>query len=152
MTRVNDYGKEVYNGDVGYLEDVDAESAELTANFDGRLVTFGFGELNSLVPANAVTIHKSQGSDCSAVLIPVLAQHYAMLQRNLIYTGITRGKKLVMLVRKKKAAAMVVRNASGIKRWAKLREWLKLASALSTRTASLRQTFLASTDKSGSNV
>ena len=127
MQLENDYDKEVYNGDVGYVEDVDAESAELTASFDGRIVTFGFGELDSLVPAYAATIHKSQGSEYPAVVIPVLTQHYAMLQRNLIYTGITRGKRLVVLVGQKKAVAMAVRNASGRKRWSKLREWLQLA-------------------------
>jgi exodeoxyribonuclease V alpha subunit len=125
MQLENDYDKEVYNGDVGYVEDVDAESAELTASFDGRIVSFGFGELDSLVPAYAATIHKSQGSEYPAVVIPVLTQHYAMLQRNLIYTGITRGKRLVVLVGQKKAVAMAVRNASGRKRWSKLREWLQ---------------------------
>ena len=95
--------------------------------FDGRLVAFGFGELDSLVPAYAATIHKSQGSEYPAVVIPVLTQHYAMLQRNLIYTGITRGKRLVVLVGQKKAVAMAVRNASGRKRWSKLREWLQHA-------------------------
>jgi len=124
MQLENDYDKEIYNGDVGYVEDVDAEGAELTASFDGRIVTFGFGELDALVPAYAATIHKSQGSEYPAVVIPVLTQHYAMLQRNLIYTGITRGKKLVVLVGQKKAVAMAVRNASGRKRWSKLREWL----------------------------
>jgi len=125
MQLENDYDKEVYNGDVGYVEGVDTESAELTVSFDGRLVTFGFGELDALVPAYAATIHKSQGSEYPAVVIPVLTQHYAMLQRNLIYTGITRGKKLVVLVGQKKAVAMAVRNASGRKRWSKLREWLQ---------------------------
>jgi len=125
MQLENDYDKEVYNGDVGYVEGVDTESAELTVSFDGRLVTFGFGELDALVPAYAATIHKSQGSEYLAVVIPVLTQHYAMLQRNLIYTGITRGKKLVVLVGQKKAVAMAVRNASGRKRWSKLREWLQ---------------------------
>ena len=127
MQLENDYDKEVYNGDVGYVEDVDAESAELTASFDGRSVTFGFGELDALVPAYAATIHKSQGSEYPAVVIPVLMQHYAMLQRNLTYTGITRGKKLVVLVGQKKAVAMAVRNASGRKRCSKLCDWLQQA-------------------------
>lgn len=133
MQLENDYDKEVYNGDVGYVEDVDAESAELTASFDGRIVAFGFGELDSLVPAYAATIHKSQGSEYPAVVIPVLTQHYAMLQRNLIYTGITRGKKLVVLVGQKKAVGMAVRNASGRKRCSKLREWLQQALPNLTR-------------------
>ena len=120
----NDYDKEVYNGDIGYVEDVDPEAAELTASFDGRLVTYGFGELDTLVPAYAATIHKSQGSEYPAVVIPALMQHFTMLQRNLLYTGVTRGKKLVVLVGQKKAVAMAVRNVSGRRRWSKLNEWL----------------------------
>jgi exodeoxyribonuclease V alpha subunit len=77
-----------------------------------------------LVPAYAVTIHKSQGSEYPAVVIPVMTQHYAMLQRNLLYTGITRGKKRVVLVGQKKAVAIAVRNVSGRRRWSKLSEWL----------------------------
>jgi len=88
----NDYDKEVYNGDIGYVDDVDPEAGELNASFDGRPVTYGFGELDTLVPAYAATIHKSQGSEYPAVVIPIMTQHYAMLQRNLLYTGITRGK------------------------------------------------------------
>ena len=104
----NDYDKEVYNGDIGYVEDVDPEAGELTASFDGRSVTYGFGELDTLVPAYAATIHKSQGSEYPAVVIPIMTQHYAMLQRNLLYTGITRGKRLVVLVGQKKAVAIAV--------------------------------------------
>ena len=94
----NDYDKEVYNGDIGYVRDVEPDDGELTATFYGRLVAFGFGELDTLVPAYAATIHKSQGSEYPAVVIPVMAQHYAMLQRNLLYTGVTRRNKLVLLV------------------------------------------------------
>jgi exodeoxyribonuclease V alpha subunit len=121
----NDYGKDVYNGDIGYIEDVDLDAGELNATFDGRLVTYGFGELDTLVPAYAVTIHKSQGSEYPAVVIPIMTPHYAMLQRNLLYTGITRGKRLVVLVGQKKAIAIAVRNVSGRRRWSKLDEWLR---------------------------
>ena len=120
----NDYDKEVYNGDIGYVDDVDPDAGELTASFDGRAVTYGFGELDTLVPAYAATIHKSQGSEYPAVVIPILTQHYAMLQRNLLYTGVTRGKRLVVLVGQKKAVAIAVRNVSGRRRWSKLNEWL----------------------------
>ena len=120
----NDYDKEVYNGDIGYVDDVDPDEDELTARFDGRVLTYGFGELDTLVPAYAATIHKSQGSEYPAVVIPVLTQHYAMLQRNLLYTGVTRGKRLVVLVGQKKAGAIAVRNVSGRRRWSKLDEWL----------------------------
>ena len=121
----NDYAKDVYNGDIGYIDDVNPDDGELTASFDGRAVTYGFGELDTLVPAYAVTIHKSQGSEYPAVVIPVTTQHYAMLQRNLLYTGVTRGKKLVVLVGQKKAVAIAVGNVSGRRRWSKLNEWLR---------------------------
>jgi exodeoxyribonuclease V alpha subunit len=121
----NDYDKEVYNGDIGFIEDVDTEAGEIIARFDGRSVTFGYGELDMLVPAYAATIHKSQGSEYPAVIISIMTQHYAMLQRNLLYTGVTRGKHLVVLVGQKKAVAIAVRNVSGRRRWSKLSEWLR---------------------------
>ena len=124
----NDYDKEVYNGDIGYVGDVDPEVGEVTVTFDGRVVTYGFGELDVLVPAYATTIHKSQGSEYPAVIIPVLTQHYPMLQRNLLYTGVTRGKRLVVLVGQKKAVAIAVRNASSRRRWSKLGEWLSASA------------------------
>ena len=132
MQVANDYEKEVFNGDVGTVETIDADTSELTVRypsgeaggFDGREVTYGWGELDNLVPAYACTIHKSQGSEYPAVVIPLLTQHYAMLQRNLVYTGITRGKQLVVLVGQKKALAMAVKNHLGRKRYTKLAEWL----------------------------
>ena len=124
MQTENDYDKEVYNGDIGAVEGVDMIEGEMNVRFDGRSVAYGFGELDMLVPAYAATIHKSQGSEYPAVVIPVLTQHYAMLQRNLLYTGITRGKRLVVLVGQKKAAAIAVKNVSGRRRWSKLHEWL----------------------------
>ena len=120
----NDYDKEVYNGDIGVVADVDPDAGELTARFEGRDLLYGFGELDTLVPAYAATVHKSQGSEYPAVVIPVLTQHYAMLRRNLLYTGVTRGKRLVVLVGQKKAVVIAVRNASGRRRWSKLDEWL----------------------------
>ena len=121
----NDYHKVVYNGDIGYIDDVDLEAGEVKASFDGRSVSYGFGELDTLVPAYATTIHKSQGSEYPAVIIPVMTQHYPMLQRNLLYTGVTRGKRLVVLVGQKKAIAIAVRNVSGRRRWSKLDERLR---------------------------
>jgi exodeoxyribonuclease V alpha subunit len=121
----NDYDKEVYNGDIGMIEDLDLDESEVTVEFDGRIVAVAFGELDTLVPAYAATIHKSQGSEYPAVVIPVMTHHYAMLQRNLIYTGVTRGKKLVVLVGQKKAVAIAVKNVSGRRRWSKLDEWLR---------------------------
>ena len=122
----NDYDKEVYNGDIGYIDDVDPEGGELKASFDARSVTYSFGELDTLVPAYAATIHKSQGSEYPAVIIPVMTQHYSMLQRNLLYTGLTRGKRLVVLVGQKKAIAIAVRNVSGRRTLVKAR---RVASA-----------------------
>ena len=127
----NDYDKEVYNGDIGFVTDVEPDEGELTASFDGRSVTYRFGELDTLVPAYAATIHKSQGSEYPAVVIPLMTQHYTMLQRNLLYTGVTRGKRLVVLVGQKKAVAIAVRNVSGRRRWSKLGEWLRSGSSLS---------------------
>jgi exodeoxyribonuclease V alpha subunit len=124
----NDHDKEVYNGDIGTIDDVNNAEGVLTTTFDGRTVTYEFGELDMLVPAYAATIHKSQGSEYPAVVIPVLTQHYPMLQRNLVYTGVTRGKKLVVLIGQKKAIAIAVRNVSGRRRWSKLAEWLRPGS------------------------
>ena len=121
----NDHEREVYNGDLGLVERVDLEEGELVVRFEGRAVTYPFGELDALQPAYAVTIHKSQGSEYPAVVIPVLTQHYAMLQRNLLYTGVTRGKRLVVLVGQRKAVGMAVRNTAGRQRWSKLKEWLR---------------------------
>ena len=108
--------RKVYNGDIGTIDDVDPDAGELAVSFDGQFVTYQFGELDMLVPAYAATIHKSQGSEYPAVIIPMLTQHYAMLRRNLLYTGVTRGKRLVVLVGQKKAIAIAVRNVSGRRR------------------------------------
>ena len=124
MQIANDYDKEIYNGDIGMIEAVDIDEGEVLVDFDGRSVNFVFGELDTLVLAYATTIHKSQGSEYPAVVIPALTQHYAMLQRNLLYTGVTRGKKLVVLVGQKKAVAIAVKNIAGRRRWSKLMEWL----------------------------
>ena len=121
----NDYDREVYNGDIGRIDDVDPEPGEVTVHFDGRTVTYDFGELDALVPAYATTIHKSQGSEYPAVVIPLMTQHYVMLRRNLLYTGVTRGRRLVVLVGQRKAVAIAVRAAAGRRRWSKLREWMR---------------------------
>jgi exodeoxyribonuclease V alpha subunit len=120
----NDYDKDVYNGDLGIVSRIDMEEGELCVGFDGREVTYGFGELDELVLAYATTIHKSQGSEYPAVVIPLSTQHYPMLQRNLVYTGVTRGKRLVVLVGQRKALAIAVKGARARRRWSKLRDWL----------------------------
>ncbi len=120
----NDYDRDIYNGDIGLVEKVDADEGEITVRFDCRPVTLPFNELDTLVPAYAITVHKSQGSEFPAVIIPIMTQHYMMLQRNLFYTAVTRGRKLVVLVGQKKAVAIATGNVSGRQRWSKLKEWL----------------------------
>jgi exodeoxyribonuclease V alpha subunit len=124
MQTENDYDKEVYNGDLGFVTAIDPEVGEIIIAFDGREVTYLLGELDQVVLAYATTIHKSQGSEYPVVVIPVTTQHYPMLQRNLLYTAVTRGKRLVVLLGQKKAVMIAVRNVSGRRRWSKLREWL----------------------------
>jgi exodeoxyribonuclease V alpha subunit len=120
----NDYDKEVYNGDVGFISAIDPEETKVSISFDSREVPYDFAELDRIVLAYATTIHKAQGSEYPAVIIPLTTQHYPMLQRNLVYTGITRGKQLVVLVGQHKALALAVKNADSRRRWSKLREWL----------------------------
>jgi exodeoxyribonuclease V alpha subunit len=120
----NDYDREAYNGDLGVVTRIDVEERELTVDFDGRDVIYCFGEIDELVLAYATTIHKSQGSEYPAVVIPLSTQHYPMLQRNLIYTGVTRGKRLVVLIGQRKALAIAVKGDRKRRRWSKLGEWL----------------------------
>lgn len=120
----NNYDKEVFNGDLGYIERVDMEDRTLFVCFDGRTVEYDVSELDELTLAYATTIHKSQGSEYPIVVMPVLMTHYVMLQRNLIYTGITRAKKICVLVGTKKALSFAIRNLSVLKRNTKLKERL----------------------------
>lgn len=110
MQITNNYDKDVFNGDIGFIKSMDLDEKALTVDFDDRVVEYYFDELDELVLAYACTIHKSQGSEYPAVVIPVATQHYMMLQRNLLYTGITRGKKLVVLIGQKQAIALAVKN------------------------------------------
>lgn len=110
MQIVNNYDKEVFNGDIGWVSRIDQEDRELTIDFDGRLITYDYSELDEVVLAYAISVHKSQGSEYPVVMLPVTTQHYMLLQRNLIYTGITRAKKLVVLIGTKKALAIAIRN------------------------------------------
>jgi exodeoxyribonuclease V alpha subunit len=106
----NDYDKEVFNGDIGQVASIEPLERRLTVRFDDREVPYDFGELDELALAYAITIHKSQGSEFPAVVVPVTTQHYMLLQRNLLYTAVTRGKRLVILVGQRKALAIGVRN------------------------------------------
>jgi exodeoxyribonuclease V alpha subunit len=120
----NNYDRDVYNGDIGFVTQIDEEEEELGVEFDGRLVSYPYGELDELVLCYATTIHKSQGSEYPVVVIPVSTQHYMMLKRNLIYTGITRGRRLVVLVGQKRALAIAVKGKQVERRWSKLKERL----------------------------
>ena len=127
MQTENNYDKEVYNGDIGIIISINVQDQELTIDFYDKAVTFDYTDLDQISLAYATTIHKSQGSEYPAVIIPITMQSYMMLRRNLIYTGITRGKKLVVLIGQKKALAMAVRDNKGSRRYSKLREWLQIA-------------------------
>ncbi len=120
----NNYDKDVYNGDLGYVRSVDMEERTLTVDFDGQMVEYEASELDELTLAYATTIHKSQGSEYPIVVMPVLMTHYVMLQRNLIYTGITRAKKICVLVGQTKALAYAIHNMKVLKRNTRLKERL----------------------------
>ena len=121
----NNYDKDVYNGDIGTVVSVDGEESCVTVKMETGFVTYEFAELEELVHAYAVSIHKSQGSEYPAVVIPLLTQHYIMLQRNLLYTAVTRGKKLVVIVGQKKALRIAVENDKMRTRYTRLAERLK---------------------------
>jgi exodeoxyribonuclease V alpha subunit len=124
MQTDNDYDKDVFNGDVGYVRRIDPDAQELVIEFDGNPVEYQFGELDEVALAYAVSIHKSQGSEYPAVVMPMMMQHYMMLRRNLLYTGITRGRKLVVLVGEKRAIGLAVKGKVETRRWSKLAEWM----------------------------
>jgi len=125
MQIVNNYDKEVFNGDIGWISKIDQEDRELTIDFDGRLVPYDFSDLDEVILAYAISVHKSQGSEYPVAILPVTTQHYMLLQRNLIYTGITRAKKLVVLIGTKKALAIAIKNNKPQLRFTYLSERLK---------------------------
>ena len=120
----NNYNKEVFNGDVGRIKNFDLENQDMVVCYDGRDVTYDFAELDEIILAYAISVHKSQGSEYSAVIIPILSQHYMLLQRNLIYTAVTRARKLVVIVGTKKALAIGIKNNKTEKRHTHLRDRL----------------------------
>jgi exodeoxyribonuclease V alpha subunit len=122
----NNYDKDVYNGDIGRIAKIDGEEQEITVNFDGRSVGYDFSEVDELVLAYATSVHKAQGSEYPCIVMPVLTQHFILLQRNLLYTGITRGKKLVVLVGTKKALHIAVNNNKTQLRYTLLKERLQM--------------------------
>ena len=132
----NDYDKEVFNGDIGVISKLDLLEKELTVKFDQREVRYDFGELDELSHAYAITIHKSQGSEFPAVVIPLATQHFLLLQRNLIYTGITRGKRLVILIGQRKALSLAVQNNKITHRFSSLLARLKQSCSSSSSSSS----------------
>jgi exodeoxyribonuclease V alpha subunit len=122
----NNYDKEVFNGDIGRILRIDTEAQEVVITIDRRRVAYEFHELDEVVLAYAVSVHKAQGSEYPAVVLPLLTQHYVLLQRNLLYTAITRGRKLVVVVGSKRALAMAVHNAKTAARYTRLAERLAL--------------------------
>ena len=122
----NNYEKKVFNGDLGYIESVDTDENTLSVNFEGTLVSYEISELEELTLAYATTIHKSQGSEYPIVVMPVMMNHYIMLQRNLIYTGITRAKKICILIGTPNALHYAINNMQVLKRNMKLKERLNM--------------------------
>jgi exodeoxyribonuclease V alpha subunit len=125
MQTVNNYDKEVFNGDIGWVSKIDQEDKEITIDFDSRPITYEYSDLDEVVLAYAISVHKSQGSEYPVVIMPVTTQHYLLLQRNLIYTGITRAKKLVVLIGTKKALAIAIKNNKPQLRYTYLSERLR---------------------------
>jgi exodeoxyribonuclease V alpha subunit len=125
----NNYDKDVFNGDIGRLAALDLENQTLTLNLDGRRVLYDWTETDELVHAYAISVHKSQGSEFPAIVLPVMTQHYLMLQRNLLYTAITRARQLVVLVGQRRAIGIAVRNNQVTERYSGLRERLITPSA-----------------------
>lgn len=124
MQTQNNYDKEVFNGDVGIVRDVDPEEDVMVVGFDGFMVEYSGADIDQLTLAYATTVHKAQGSEFPAVVIPVVGAHSIMLQRNLLYTAVTRGQKFVILVGEEYAIRRAVQNASGTKRWTRLKQVL----------------------------
>ena len=112
----NNYDKDVYNGDIGVIESIDTEEGELTLNFDGKLVDYAIGEMDEITLAYAITVHKSQGSEYKIVLAPMATQHYIMLQKNLLYTCVTRAKTILIMIGTKKAIWFAVNNDKSVLR------------------------------------
>ena len=122
---MNNYDKEVFNGDIGRVTRIDEEEGLVTIDYDGRIVEYETGELDEISLAYATSVHKSQGSEYPAVVIPLAMQHYMLLERNLLYTAVTRGRKLVVIIGQMKALAMAVKRTGSMKRLTNLQHRLQ---------------------------
>ena len=129
----NNYDKDIYNGDVGFIINIDSDSDSISVNFDGRIVQYNKDELDELTLSYAITVHKSQGGEFPFVIIPLLQSHKRMLQRNLLYTGITRAKRMLIIVGDRKAIAHAVSNNAAIQRNTRLSNRLQLESPVNQR-------------------
>jgi exodeoxyribonuclease V alpha subunit len=125
MQLKNDYDKEVFNGDMGQVLEVDAAERKLVVDFEGRRVPYAEGDLDELTLAYATSIHKSQGSEYPAVVVPLLTQHFVMLSRNLLYTAVTRGKQLVVLIADPRALSIALGETRRERRQTRLRERIR---------------------------
>ena len=126
----NNYDKAIFNGEIGYVQDLDPEKRTVAVDFDGRVILYRANELDQIRLAYALTIHRSQGSEFRAVLLAISYSHYVMLKRNLLYTGVTRAKELLLLFGNPRAVAQAVRNSQIEERHSKLKDWLIAESRL----------------------
>jgi exodeoxyribonuclease V alpha subunit len=125
---VNNYDKDVFNGDIGRVARIDEEEQTIFVDYDGRHVAYDLGELDEISLAYATTVHKSQGSEYPAVVIPIATQHYTLLERNLLYTAVTRGKRLVVVIGQRRALAIAVKRVGSVKRLTNLKSRLQQMS------------------------
>ncbi|MCG2789907.1 MAG: ATP-dependent RecD-like DNA helicase, partial [Actinomycetia bacterium] len=121
----NNYEKDVYNGDIGFIKNIDFDLKELHIDFDGKIVIYDFYDLDEINLSYAISIHKAQGSEFKCVIVPILTSHYMLLQRNLLYTAITRAREVVILIGSKKAIGMAVSKNIVEKRYTGLQELLQ---------------------------
>ncbi len=122
MQTLNNYDKDVFNGDIGFIRAIDNTEQALTVDYDGRLVTYDWNEVDELTLAYAISVHKAQGSEFPVVVMPIVPQHFMMLQRNLLYTAITRARNLCVLTGSRKAISMAIHNNKVARRYSAL-EW-----------------------------
>jgi exodeoxyribonuclease V alpha subunit len=125
MQLVNNYDKDVFNGDIGYITTINEQESKLSVDYEGHIVEYDFQALDEIQLAYAVTIHKSQGSEYKAVIMIVSKQHYMLLQKNLIYTGMTRAKSLIIILGQSEAIKIAIKKNGLVKRWCRLREWIQ---------------------------